>query len=189
MERKINKGKAGTDEQTKSIISPAKRMSGLNGLFMAELKAVYWIENILVKTLQKMALQADSGKLAAALSEHFVVTETQVERLQRVFSALGKKPAGRKCDPMAGVIREAEKVMAESRKGLVRDAGIIAAAQKVEHYEMACYGTLVAFARRLGWKEAADLLKLTLEEEKQSHRLLTEIVEAIIREETTSLKK
>ena len=122
-----------------------------------------------------MAKKATSSELVAAIDDHLAVTETHVERLEQVFDSLGEKAAAKKCEAMDGLITEAEDLMKEIEDGVVRDAAIISAAQKVEHYEIASYGTLVAFANTLGESEAAELLEETLDEEKEADQLLTEI--------------
>lgn len=149
--------------------------SGFRTLFINELKDIYWAEKALTKALPKMAKNASSSVLIAALEDHLATTKTQVERLEQVFEIIGEKATGKKCDAMEGLLKEAEGIMEETEEGVVRDAGIISAAQKVEHYEIATYGTLVAFANTLGELDAADLLKETLHEEKESDQLLTEI--------------
>ena len=153
----------------------ASRESGLRELFLDELKDIYWAEKALVKALPKMAKKATSSELVAAIDDHLAVTETHVERLEQVFDSLGEKAAAKKCEAMDGLITEAEDLMKEIEDGVVRDAAIISAAQKVEHYEIASYGTLVAFANTLGESEAAELLEETLDEEKEADQLLTEI--------------
>ncbi len=153
----------------------ASRESGLRELFLDELKDIYWAEKALVKALPKMAKKATSSELVAAIDDHLAVTETHVERLEQVFDSLGEKEAAKKCEAMDGLITEAEDLMKEIEDGVVRDAAIISAAQKVEHYEIASYGTLVAFANTLGESEAAELLEETLDEEKEADQLLTEI--------------
>jgi len=154
--------------------------SGLRKLFIDELKDIYWAEKALVKALPKMAKKATSTELVEAIEEHLSVTETQVERLEQVFETLGEKASAKKCDAMAGLIEEAEEIMSEAEEGVVRDAGIISAAQKVEHYEIASYGTLVSFANTLGESEAAKILEQTLNEEKEADTLLTEIATSSI---------
>jgi len=149
-------------------------------LFIDELKDIYWAEKALVKALPKMAKKATSTELVEAIEEHLSVTETQVERLEQVFETLGEKASAKKCDAMAGLIEEAEEIMSEAEEGVVRDAGIISAAQKVEHYEIASYGTLVSFANTLGESEAAKILEQTLNEEKEADTLLTEIATSSI---------
>lgn len=156
---------------------------GLRELFVAELKDIYWAENALLKAIPKMIKNATSEELIAALEDHLAVTEEQVSRLDQVFELIEEKAQGKKCEAMAGLIKEAEEIMKETKKGDVRDAGIISAAQKVEHYEIATYGTLKTFALTLEEYDAADLLEETLNEEKDADQSLTEIAEASINAE------
>jgi len=160
--------------------------SGLQELFEMELKDIYWAEKALVKAIPKMIKNASDEELIAALEEHLSVTEEQVTRVEEVFAAIGVKAEAKKCEAMAGLIKEAEEIMSETEKGVVRDAGIIAAAQKVEHYEIASYGTLCAFAKTLGQDEAVQLLEQTLNEEKEADSTLTEIAESSINIEALS---
>ncbi len=156
---------------------------GLRELFVAELKDIYWAENALLKAIPKMIKNASSDELIAALEDHLSVTEGQVSRLEEVFELIEVKAQGKKCEAMAGLIKEAEEIMKETKKGDVRDAGIISAAQKVEHYEIASYGTLRTFALTLEEQDAAELLEETLNEEKDADQSLTEIAEASINAE------
>jgi ferritin-like metal-binding protein YciE len=156
---------------------------GLRELFVAELKDIYWAENALLKAIPKMIKNASSDELITALEDHLSVTEEQVNRLDQVFEIIEVKAQGKKCEAMAGLIKEAEEIMKETKKGDVRDAGIISAAQKVEHYEIATYGTLRTFALTLEEHDAADLLEETLQEEKDADQSLTEIAEASINAE------
>ena len=153
---------------------------GLRELFENELKDIYWAEKALTKAIPKMIKNATSAELVNALKDHLTVTEEQVTRLEQVFEAIDMKPQAKKCEAMAGLIKEAEEIMSDTEKGVVRDAGIILAGQKVEHYEIATYGTLRAFARILGEDKAAFLLEETLEEEKEADEKLSEIAEASI---------
>ncbi len=149
--------------------------SGLRDLFVDELKDIYWAEKALMKALPKMAKKATSTELVAAINDHLAVTEKQVGRLEKVFESIGEKAVTKKCEAMDGLLMEAEEIMEETEEGVVRDAGIISAAQKVEHYEIASYGTLVSFANTLGESEAAKLLGETLNEEKEADLTLTDI--------------
>lgn len=151
--------------------------TGLRELFMMELKDIYWAEKALTKALPKMAKKATNEELIAAIDDHLTVTQGQVERLEQVFDAIGEKAVAKKCEAMAGLIEEAEELMKETEAGMVRDAAIISAAQKVEHYEIASYGTLVAFASTLGEEKAVSLLAQTLDEEKETDQLLSQIAE------------
>lgn len=179
MENKANSEKEPEkSKRTKKVSS--KEANGLRELFVAELKDIYWAEKALLKALPKMAKNATSDELIFALEDHLAVTETQVERLEQVFEMLGEKATAKKCEAMAGLIKESEEIMEETEEGVVRDAGIISAAQKVEHYEIASYGTLVAFANTLGESEVAELLEETLSEEKEADQTLSEIAETFI---------
>ncbi|MFH6959117.1 ferritin-like domain-containing protein [Flavobacterium aquidurense] len=147
---------------------------GLRELFVDSLKDIYWAEKALVKALPKMAKNATSENLITAINEHLSVTQEQVARLEEVFKSVGEKAVAKKCDAMEGLIKEGESIMEETEAGPVRDAGIIAASQKIEHYEIATYGTLAAFATTLGEDDAVLLLEKTLAEEKQADVTLTE---------------
>lgn len=147
---------------------------GLRELFVDELKDIIYAERALVKALPKMAKNATAPGLVAAIEEHVAVTENQVSRLDQIFEILGESNRGKKCDAIEGLIKEGEGIVEETQPGPVRDAGIISASQKIEHYEIASYGTLVAFAKTLGEDEVAALLEQTLAEEKQADVTLTE---------------
>lgn len=154
--------------------------SGLQELFVKELKDIYWAEKALVKAIPKMVKNATNEELIAALEEHLSVTEEQANRVEEIFTAVGVKAEAKKCEAMAGLIKEAEQIMSETEKGVVRDAAIIAAAQKVEHYEIASYGTLCAFAKTMGNDEALQLLEEILNEEKEADSALTRIAESSV---------
>lgn len=147
---------------------------GLRELYIDSLKDIYWAEKALLKALPKMAKNAETESLVMAIDEHTAVTEEQVARLEKVFELAGKKAVGKKCEAMDGLIKEGQDIMESTEPGPVRDAGIIAASQKIEHYEIATYGTLVAFAKTLGEDEAAELLGMTLAEEKEADVTLTD---------------
>lgn len=147
---------------------------GLQELYIDSLKDIYWAEKALLKALPKMAKNAESQNLIAAIDEHTAVTEEQVARLERVFELAGKKAVAKKCEAMDGLIKEGQDIMESTEPGPVRDAGIIAASQKIEHYEIATYGTLCAFAKTLGYDDAVALLEETLNEEKEADVTLTE---------------
>ena len=168
--------------QPKSGIITAKSdaAQGLRELFVDSLKDIYWAEKALTKALPKMTKNATSDALKQALTSHLEETVEQVSRLEKVFEIIGEKAVAKKCDAMEGLLKEGEGIMEETELGVVRDAGIIAACQKVEHYEIATYGTLHAFATTLGEEKAAKLLALTLEEEKKADVTLTEIALATI---------
>jgi ferritin-like metal-binding protein YciE len=148
----------------------------LRELFIDELKDIYWAEKHLTKALPKMKKSATSEELAAAFEDHLAVTEKQIERVEQVFEILEMTPRAKKCDAMDGLVKEAQSLMEELPKGsAVIDAGLIIAGQKVEHYEIAAYGSLVQLAKTMGENEIANLLQQTLDEEKQADQLLTEL--------------
>jgi ferritin-like metal-binding protein YciE len=152
--------------------------AGLRELFLSELQDIYWAENQLVKALPKMQSAASSGTLAKAIATHRQQTQNHVARLEQVFGILGETPRAKKCFAMEGLTREGEGVVETTIEGsATRDAGIIIASQKVEHYEIAAYGGLVQLARTLGLEDAAALLGQTLAEEKETDQLLTQIAE------------
>ncbi len=164
--------------------------SALNELFIDELKDIYWAENHLVKALPKMAKAATSDELRTAIQNHLKETENHVTRLEQAFKAIGEKVVAVKCEAMAGLLKEADEIVGETEKGsITRDAGIISAAQKVEHYEIASYGTLKTLASVLGYNEAAELLDATLQEEKNADGMLTQIAESGINQSAKSEKK
>jgi ferritin-like metal-binding protein YciE len=152
--------------------------SQLEKLFIDSLKDIYWAEKQLTKTLPKMKKAATTDELKSAIEEHLAQTEGHVKRLEQVFDMCGKKVQAKKCDAMEGLIREGDSIVEETQQGtMTRDAGIIMAAQKVEHYEIATYGSLVQIAKTLGMNDAAEVLHLTLDEEKQADEKLTEVAE------------
>ena len=144
------------------------------------LKDLYWAEKALVKNLPKMSKNATSAHLKKAVDGHLAETKTQVKRLEDAFKALKLKPQAVKCDAMDGLLKEAKGIMEETEPGAVRDAGIIAAAQKVEHYEIASYGTMATYAKLLGEKEVLKLLLETLKEEKTCDKDLTKLAKTEI---------
>lgn len=150
----------------------------LKDFFVDAVKDLYWAEKHLTKALPKMQDAATTSELKSAIEEHLAQTEEQVTRLEKVFELLGEKPQAKKCDAMEGLVKEGETVIEETEEGsLTRDVGIIASAQKVEHYEIASYGTLVQLAMTMGLPEIAEILNQTLEEEKQTDANLTAIAE------------
>lgn len=149
----------------------------LKEFFIDGLKDIYWAENALVKTLPKMFEHATDQKLKTAIKDHLAQTKDHVTRLEKCFDSMGMKAEGKKCLAMDGIIKEGEEIIEETLEGPVRDAGIIASAQKVEHYEIATYGTLAAFAKTLNERTALDLLLKTLGEEKKSDTLLSYIAD------------
>lgn len=159
-----------------NIVEPASDAAkDLNELFVDSLKDIYWAENALVGALPKMAANATSPGLAGAILEHLDITKLQVARLEQIFNLIGETPEGKKCEAMAGLLKEGDSILLETIPGPVRDAGIIGASQKIEHYEIATYGTLVAFAKTLGENDAAKLLTQTLAEEKEADCVLNDV--------------
>ncbi len=149
-------------------------------LFQEQLQDLYNAEKQIVTALPKMIAASSSAELAAAFQEHLQQTQEQVKRLERVFEGMGEQPNGKTCEGMQGLLQEGEKIIGEIAKSEVLDAGLIAAAQKVEHYEISAYGTARAMAEMLGQADAAELLEETLEEEKETDERLTEIAEGIL---------
>ena len=156
----------------------ASKMATLEDLYTDLLKDLYSAEKQLVKALPKMAKNAQSPDLQKAFQEHLRQTEGQVDRIERIFSDMDGSPRGKKCVGMEGLIEEGNELLQEDVEPDVLDAGLIAAAQKVEHYEIAGYGTARAWAERLGYDKAARLLKETLEEESMANEKLTRIAES-----------
>lgn len=158
--------------------------SKFHELFVEELKDIYWAESHLAKALPKMSKGATSKELSKAIDDHQKETEGHIERLKQVFENLGEKPQGKKCEAMEGLLAEGEEILGDTEKDtMVRDAGIIIASQKIEHYEIASYGSLVALAKKMGHNDSAKLLEKTLEEEKKADALLTKIAEEHVNEE------
>lgn len=159
-------------------------MQRLQDLFMNQLKDIYYAEKEIIKTLPKMAGAASQSSLKQAFEHHLEESERHVERLEQVFEMMGEKASGKKCDAIEGIIDEGKEFIKKGRdfNPDVNDAGLIAAAQRVEHYEIAVYGTLRAFAEHLGQEHAAELLQRTLNEEKKADEKLTGIAESTINE-------
>ena len=155
-------------------------MKNLKELFQETLKDIYYAEKVILKALPKMAKKASSEDLSAAFNEHLEQTRGQVKRLEQIFEMLGKAARGKKCDAIEGLTAEADEIIKEAEDDTVRDAGILAAAQAVEHYEISRYGTLKAWAEKLGMNDAAALLDETLQEEKDTDAKLTELAESEI---------
>jgi ferritin-like metal-binding protein YciE len=152
-------------------------------LFQDELNDLYDAENQIVNALPKMAKAAQSAQVRAALQEHLEVTKRQVQRLDKIFSRMKQQPGEKMCAGMQGLIEEGEELIEEAEPSAVLDAGLIGAAQKVEHYEIASYGTARTHAQQLGHDEVASLLEETLEEEKQTDEKLTALAESTINQE------
>jgi ferritin-like metal-binding protein YciE len=154
-------------------------------LFREELEDLYDAEKQIVQALPKMAEAASSEELSEAFQQHLEETQEQVKRLERIFKKMGEQPGGRQCEGMQGLLKEGEKVISEISKSPVLDAALIAAAQKVEHYEISGYGTARTMAEMLGQQDAAELLEETLEEEKATDETLTDIAESIMSGDAT----
>jgi ferritin-like metal-binding protein YciE len=155
---------------------PAKQKT-LEDLFLETLKDIYHAEKQLVRVLPKMAKAADSAELRQAFETHRAETEGQVARLERVFEIIGKPARGKPCEAMQGIVDESKEVMEEFKGSDALDAGLLAAAQAVEHYEISRYGTLKTWAAQLGMNDAAQLFDETLQEEKKTDQLLTQLAE------------
>jgi ferritin-like metal-binding protein YciE len=161
-----------------------EKMESLEHLLVHELKDIYNAEKQLVKALPKVAKKASSPELKSALEEHLEQTEEHVNRLEQIFEMLGQPAKGVKCKGMEGIIEEGEEMMKQKGTPETLDAGIILAAQKVEHYEIASYGTAAKWAARMGRQDIKKLLGQTLEEEEQTDRRLTQLAESGINQES-----
>jgi len=159
------------------------KLDTLQKLFISELRDIYHAEGQLLKALPKMASAASSEELKEAFENHLKETEGQVERLEEVFELLGETPKGKVCHGMKGLIEEGSEILEEDGEDSVIDAGIIVAAQKVEHYEIAAYGSVRTFAELLGHGKVVDLLEATLEEESEANELLNKLAQEIVNPE------
>jgi len=155
-------------------------METLEDLFEDTLRDIYYAEKAILKALPRMAKKANSEHLAAAFEEHEAQTENQIQRLEQVFKMIGKTARGKKCPAIDGIIEEGKEIIKEAKEDTVRDAGMLAAAQAVEHYEISRYGTLKAWAEKLGMTDAIELLDETLQEEKETDAKLTDLAESEI---------
>ena len=153
--------------------------SDLKELYIDELKDLYSAENQLVKALPKLAKAASSDELREGFEQHLEQTKGHVQRLEQIFEMLGESPKGKTCAGMKGLVEEGQEMIDQDFEGSIKDAGLIGAAQRVEHYEIAGYGTVKAFAQTLGETEHVELLEQTLEEEKETDENLTELAEQI----------
>jgi ferritin-like metal-binding protein YciE len=156
------------------------KLESLHDLFVDELKDLYNAEHQLLKALPRMAKAASSSQLGKAFTDHLEETKGHVDRLEKVFKELDASPKGKTCKAMEGLLKEGEEVMDEDADPSVKDAALIAAAQRVEHYEMAGYGCVRTFARLLGFEKAARLLQATLDEEDAADHRLTKLAETVI---------
>lgn len=184
-----SKSKAATKAEKEPETTSIAEESALNELFIDELKDIYWAEKHLTKALAKLAKKATTDELRGAIELHIEQTENQITRLDQVFESIGEKAAAKKCEAMEGLIKESEEIVESTEDGsITRDAGIISACQKVEHYEIASYGTLKTLAGVLGYDEAVQLLDATLQEEKQTDEILTQVAEGAINQSAKSEK-
>ncbi|RWP16021.1 MAG: ferritin-like domain-containing protein [Mesorhizobium sp.] len=158
------------------------KAKGLEDLFHDGLKDVYYAERKILAALKKMAKGAESDELTAAFEKHRDETEAQIERLQQVFEIFGKRPQAKTCPAIDGIIEEGQEILEEFKEAPALDAGLVAAAQAVEHYEIARYGTLITWAGLLGLNDAVPLLEETLEEEKATDEALTQLGETSVNE-------
>jgi ferritin-like metal-binding protein YciE len=188
---KQTKNQSGMAEKSISGTNGANMANGSNGkhdqpsllekFFLDQLKDIYYAEQQLLKALPEMQKAATTEELEDAFEQHLKQTERQVKRLEKVFQSIGKNPEGKKCEAMEGLIKEARTIINETKEGsMTRDAALIIAAQKVEHYEIASYGGLVQLAITMGLHRAAEVLEKTLTEEEETDALLTEIAETYI---------
>jgi ferritin-like metal-binding protein YciE len=161
----------------------AKKQKTLDDLFHETLKDIYYAEKKILTALPKMAKAAQSEELQAAFEKHEGETEGQVDRLEKVFELIDQPAKGKTCDAINGMIDESKEIMKELRGSPALDAGLLAAAQAVEHYEISRYGTLKTWAKELGLDEAASLLEETLQEEKKTDEALTELAESAVNQE------
>jgi ferritin-like metal-binding protein YciE len=162
------------------------KVESIEDLFLDELKDLYSAEKQITKALPKLVKAASTQELSAAFDSHLEETKGHVERLEEIFQKLGKKGAGKTCEGMKGVLEEGSEVIQEIEKGPIRDAALIAAAQRVEHYEIAGYGSVRSFAQLLGKADIVELLEETLDEEKAADEKLTKISESVNQEAQTA---
>jgi ferritin-like metal-binding protein YciE len=155
-------------------------LESLQDLFVEQLQDLFDAEQQLVKAIPEMAKASSTDKLRKAFQMHLSQTEDQVRRLEQVFELLDMKPKGETCQAMQGLIREGKTIMKKDAEPAVLDAALIAAAQKVEHYEIASYGSVRTWAKELGYRDAANLLQETLEEESEANEKLTKIAESLV---------
>ena len=164
-------------------LSMAKKPKQLNELFQDTLKDIYFAEKKILTALPKMARAAQLDQLKAAFEKHHKETEQHVSRLEEVFSEIDAKPQGKTCDAILGIIAEGEEIGKEYKGSPALDAGLLAAAQAVEHYEIARYGALIAWAEELGLEKAVQILQQTLEEEEATDEALTELAKEAVNQE------
>jgi ferritin-like metal-binding protein YciE len=175
-----------TEKKTSNLTQEMKN-SDFHKFFVEEIQDIYWAENHLVKALPKMQKAATSKELVKAIEKHLEETKKHVQTLEQVFELLDEKATAKKCEAMAGILKEGDSIVEDTDKDtMTRDAGIILAAQKVEHYEIATYGTLRVFAQHMGHNEIYDLLSKTLENEKATDVALTKLAENFVNEEAAA---
>lgn len=191
MERARSSKNQGSTRSTSKSNSSSKASTGkkdnkslLRKFFVEELQDIYWAEKHLVKELPKLQKAATTDELADAFGDHQAATEEHVSRLEDVFRMMGETPKAKKCEAMEGLVKEAQGIIEDTEEETAtRDVALIMAAQKVEHYEIATYGSLVQLAKTIGMNEVADVLAETLQEEKEADELLTSIAENSVNEE------
>lgn len=183
-----NGSKFTTSRSNGKSTNVAMKSSQLMKLFEDQLKDIYWAEKALTKAIPKMVKKATSSELITALKSHLKETENQITRLEQVFKSIDKKATAKKCDAMEGLIKEGEEIMESCEKGAMCDAGIISAGQKIEHYEIATYGTLRQFAETLHLPKAVSLLEATLNEEKKADQKLSEVAKSAVNVEAAQEK-
>lgn len=176
---KTNNGGNGHKSMMKTTAPKELVGDNLKKLYEEDLKDIYWAENHLVKVLPKMAKAAESEQLAKAFQDHLRQTQNHVARLAKVFLSSGLKVGSKKCEGMEGLTKEGSELIEDYEKGIIRDSGLIIAAQKVEHYEISAYGSLRTLARVMELEEAAKMLQETLDEEGEADKLLTTLAETI----------
>jgi ferritin-like metal-binding protein YciE len=166
------------------------KLNSLHDLYLAELKDLYDGEERITKALPKMAEAANSAELRSAFEQHLEQTRIHLQRLERIFQMMDETPKGHKCKGLVGIIDEGEEMIdeGEDAPAAVSDAALIGAAQRVEHYEIAAYGTVRTFARRLGYEDHAQILNETLQEEGETDKKLTSLAESYINEEAKSAR-
>jgi ferritin-like metal-binding protein YciE len=182
-----------SDAKKKAVASGKTQNKGMQSsqlmkLFENELKDIYWAEKALTAAIPKMIKKATSEELITALENHLEETNEQVKRVELVFKSIDMKPVAKKCEAMAGLMKEAEAIIEECEPGAMCDAGIIAGSQKIEHYEIASYGTLRQFAETLELTEAVKLLEETLDEEKTADEKLTVVAVSAVNVEAAELE-
>jgi ferritin-like metal-binding protein YciE len=163
--------------------------TSINDMLLTFMQDVYYAERQILKALPKLAKASESEELKNALTHHRDETQGQVERLQKAFDALGKRARGQTCEAINGLIEEGEEIVEQFEQGPVRDAGILACAQAVEHYEMARYGTMVAWAKAIGTEDIARLMHETLEEEKQADAKLNQLAQRGLNQQAASHRR